>query len=475
MSRKRSHKRKKRPQASRRRQKQPRRRVAPPPSRDERVLRDRILKFTYQTRFGDDFKRAIRLYFGEEALQDNVLTLDEGDMPGFQEWYINDYVTSEGERIINLFTREEGPRLPTAQRQIIADWLRTNRYRLFEVQEVEPGVGETVQDLLNGEVLEINDISSSYALVKWQVVLARPLLTEGRLSFAGAVIPRPPMEKPALLNFARELWEEYQAQHPQASLDDFYRDHSLDLYHHLIEIATAPPPPVYTPEGHPLTPSTARYAVTDPRAVEERLDQAEEFVCAGPADEDETALAYVWLLRGRSHVPETPIERGLMLRGEWTAGPGKPSYRSLGDVRLWSNQLELGCLSRERLAAGKTLLRRTLGRLVRHQGDEFRDMDTASLASAQPPPPDHEEEIPAEIAETIVREMMAAKYAEWLDNPVPALDGKSPRQASRDPEAQEQLEELLKTVEYMEERKRRDGEPHIDVADIRRELGLPSR
>jgi hypothetical protein len=70
---------------------------------------------------------------------------------------------------------------------------------------------------------------------------------------------------------------------------------------------------------------------------------------------------------------------------------------------------------------------------------------------------------------------MVAQYAEWLDNPVPALDGKSPRQASRDPEAQEQLEELLKAVEYMEERKRREGEPYIDVADVRRELGLPPR
>ena len=477
MSRQRPRKHKRRTPASQRRQKKPRRRTAPPRSRNERVLRERILKFTYQTRFGDDFKRAIRLYFGEDALQDNVLTLDEEDMPGFQEWYINDYVTFEGERVIDLFAREVGPRLPTAQRQILDDWRRINRYRLFEVQKVEPGIGETVQDLLSGEVLEVNDISASYALVKWQVILARPLLTEGRLDFTGAMIPRPPTEKPAILGFARELWEEYQAQHPQVSLDDFYRDHSLDLYHHLMEIATAPPPPFYTPEGHLLTFSTARYAVQEPRTVAERLGQAEEFAYVGPAAEDETALAYVWLLRGDSHVPEAPIEgRGMVMQAEWTAGPGGsggPNYRSLGDVRLWSNHLELSCISRKRLAAGKMLLRRVLGRLIQHQGDEFRDLDTASLASAEPSPSDYEEGIPAEIAETIIRERMVAQYAEWLDNPVPALDGKSPRQASRDPGMQEQLKELLKIVEYMEEQKRRKGEPYIDAADIRRELGAP--
>ncbi|MFQ6101195.1 MAG: hypothetical protein ACE5OS_08165 [Anaerolineae bacterium] len=76
-----------------------------------------------------------------------------------------------------------------------------------------------------------------------------------------------------------------------------------------------------------MTPSTARYAVTDPRTVEERLDQAEEFIYARPADEDETALAYNWLLRGRSHVPESPMgERGKIPKTTVTAGPGEPVY-----------------------------------------------------------------------------------------------------------------------------------------------------
>ncbi|MFQ6101196.1 MAG: antitoxin Xre/MbcA/ParS toxin-binding domain-containing protein [Anaerolineae bacterium] len=68
--------------------------------------------------------------------------------------------------------------------------------------------------------------------------------------------------------------------------------------------------------------------------------------------------------------------------------------------------------------------------------------------------------------------MMTAQYAEWLDTPVPALDGRSPRQAAGDPAMREQLEELLKAIEYMEER-RRAGEPYIDITDLRRKLGLP--
>jgi hypothetical protein len=449
--------------------------VAPPPSRDERALRERIQKFTFQDRFKDDFEQAIHLYFGEEALQDNVLTVDEQALPGFQEWFFFDYITSEKERIIDLFAGEVGPRLPVAQQQMLDDWRRVNRYRLFEVQRVEPGIGETLQDLLSGEVFELNDISASYGLMRWQIILARPIVTEGRWHFTGSTAPLPPSVKLDILDLARELWEKYQAQHPRASLDDFYRDHGLDLYQRVQEIISTPPT-VCTPEGHPVISSTARYAVTDPDAVRERLDAAEEFVFVGPADEDRRALAYVWLLTGRSHVPEVPVERGLMLQTKWVAeDPEKESYRSLGDVRLWRNRLELLCLSQERLEAGKALLQKALGRrLIRHLGDEFKDIVQETFeepASSQR----HRRRALSREERAIARQMAIEQRKEWVDASIPALGGKSPRQAASDPDMQEQLEELLKVIEYNEEQKHRAGEPYMDVADLRRELGLPPR
>jgi hypothetical protein len=60
----------------------------------------------------------------------------------------------------------------------------------------------------------------------------------------------------------------------------------------------------------------------------------------------------------------------------------------------------------------------------------------------------------------------------WLDEPIPTLDGKSPRQAAGDPTMHGQLEELFKSIEYTEERRRQAGEPYIDIADIRHDLGL---
>jgi hypothetical protein len=209
--------------------------------------------------------------------------------------------------------------------------------------------------------------------------------------------------------------------------------------------------------------------VTDPPAVEGRLDRAEEFVYVGPAGEDETALAYVWLLTGRSRVPEVAVTKGMMLRTEWRSESGESSYRSLGDIRLWAGRLELICFSKERLEAGKKLLRKTMGRLLIHLGDEYQDLEDA-VASAESSPL---RDIPSEMDPAITRQIQKQLRDDWLNAPLAALGDRSPREAARDPAMREQLDEMFKALEYIEEQKRQAGEPYLGVADMRRELGLP--
>jgi hypothetical protein len=122
------------------------------------------------------------------------------------------------------------------------------------------------------------------------------------------------------------------------------------------------------------------------------------------------------------------------------------------------------------MEAGKALLRKILGRRIRHQGDEYQDLVKEAFASAEPARSADDEPISAE-AEALAHKMMLDQYVEWPDRPLPALDGKCPR----DPALRETLEEVLKSIEYTEERRRRAGEPFFNVANLRRELGLPPR
>jgi hypothetical protein len=469
----------------------PVRRIPPPPSHAEKALRKRISEFGLSERFKDDFEQAFEQYMGPGAIQkrgdQKILVLEEEtELSGFQEWFYFDYVLQSGDRIIDLFAREVGPQLSAAQRKILKDWLATNRLRLLETQSVEPGVGETMQDLLSGEILRLNDISFSYHGSRWSIFLARPLLTEGRWHFTGSGTILTPLEKPRILKAATELLAAYQEKHPQAELLDFYRDHSLDLRRAEKEILEerGRPKALVTAEGHPAILATAEFTLTgDPLEVESALDEAEEFVFVGEQEKGEFAdcLHYLWLLRGRSSVPEAPEDQspsdGLILSSSWTAGPGETDFRTLGDLYLCWEDLTLSCMSHERLEAGKELLNQILSNKIKHWQDHFKDLREAWDQLDREDEEDalgeenwEEEEGDAE-AEMIGEEMIERLSRRWLDTP--DQSGITPRQAAQTPEGQEELRERMKVMEFLEDKALKSGKrPPMRLDIIREELGL---
>jgi hypothetical protein len=72
------------------------------------------------------------------------------------------------------------------------------------------------------------------------------------------------------------------------------------------------------------------------------------------------------------------------------------------------------------------------------------------------------------------REMLERTTLEWLDSPAPALNNLSPRQVVNTPEGRAEVLEMLKVAEYLDDNRRATGQPPVmDIARIRRELGLP--
>jgi len=244
------------------------------------------------------------------------------------------------------------------------------------------------------------------------------------------------------------------------------------------EEASKPPIPL-SAEGHSLVLARARYLLrVERQPVEGALDASEEFVYAGPSEEHRGALHYNWIQRGRSFVPPAGQKtkgRAIMLRTEWTEGPGQPSFLNLGDLTVSSKWIELECLSRQRLAAGKALLEEVLAGLIEPAGDRFEDWEASRETSVAKPPRVRKEPSRAmkEEMETLDREMLHRFTANWLDGP--SMDGKlSPRQAVRSPEGRKKVMEALKQIEYINDQCALDGKgPTMDADYIRRELGLP--
>jgi hypothetical protein len=438
----------------------------------EQGLRSAIQKFAFQSRFNDDFHVALPQFFGEEATRNSTLVADEEDIPAFQEWYFFDYLTEAGEPIVAIFAREDGSKLPARERELLDLWRHWNRYRLLEVQEVMPGIGIKVTDLLSGENLEVHDRSASRNLTRWTIFLSRPLYTD-RLHFTGAGVVLPPTKKGSIMAYAQKLWADFRAQYPEATLDQFYQRRGLDLYHFMKHKGEERP--IYvTPEMHPLEICTARYRVRDGKVVARLLKDAEEFNYAGPSSDKPNSMHFNWLLRGRSYIPEAPRPDGETFTYEtyWFAEPNTPRYLSLGDVNLWPDRLELSCLSQVRLAAGKALLQELLAPLIRHHRDRVEPIDDFIAKQAQRPTRPERNSVPPEIAAASQEEMMREQRHRLLDEPHEKLGGKTAREAVHDPAYRDDVIELLKIAEFIEDSKRKAGEAWLNVDEMRRELGV---
>src|SRR5207244_3440535 len=76
-------------------------------------------------------------------------------------------------------------------------------------------------------------------------------------------------------------------------------------------------------------------------------------------------------------------------------------------------------------------------------------------------------------AAALVKDFYERYYREWIDTPVPALNGRTPRQAAADGRSRPRLVELLKLMENSAARAQlREGDAY-DVSQLWSTLGLP--
>ncbi|OAT79401.1 antitoxin Xre/MbcA/ParS toxin-binding domain-containing protein [Desulfotomaculum copahuensis] len=82
------------------------------------------------------------------------------------------------------------------------------------------------------------------------------------------------------------------------------------------------------------------------------------------------------------------------------------------------------------------------------------------------------DKLSAQIAQRITDAFLDEYYDKWIDRPLPALGGRTPRQACGTAEGGARVEELLRELERVEAIREKKGEPHYDVQKVRRKLGL---
>ena len=312
---------------------------------------------------------------------------------GMADPLVMDVVLFEGGAFAE-FLAVRGSLLPDDERLLAEQWLLADR-SVFEVERVNPGEIMTVRDVRNGDTHEVRERTASRQLKAGQLICARVVPAGDSMQFFGGVEPIALHERDALIDL-------------------------LDSEPDPVELMTAlsrrfAPATLTNTEGEPLVICETTVRLSDPDEIEASLDET-----YGRVDGEEPPRWHELVdTRGMPHIRAVLVREGDTLRVE-------------------TNSAE----RMDRVVTTLIRLDPTM-RVLDDARRPIRDAREAAELEAQLPAGESAPDPNAPEVAAILDEFVREYEANWLDAPIPALDGHTPRQAADDPTRRGDLIRLL--------------------------------
>lgn len=401
------------------------------------------------------------------------------------EDFLSRHLRPDGSNIIDDYLKRRGWRESVPGRRYLQQ-LRDSVLSLYEIVEVSPGHHCDVRDLARGgKVVRVYERMGTQNMVKWDRIAARVLDTHGRHTFSGGLLPFPQEAAQSLLKvltesrkafdkeLARMAGKEAAAKRASKNLDElFLRDAapaftSLWLMHTL-ERLRAPLPAMVNRDGEALVFTETRFPFLTEQLEEivRRLDAAADWEKDNPDEQ-----TWIWFPDPEPDADSNDPQHGLAIE---TFQDGQRPIS--GTLELTPGVLKLTSNSIERAERGKPALEALLHGLI---GPALSKLQTPEqlLAERDALNPDDDDQvtdtIDPEIAAEVIHNMLDQHYHQCLDEPIPVLDNKTPRQCARSKKGREQVVEWLKHLENNEQRRAsRQGQTPYDSGWMWDELKL---
>jgi hypothetical protein len=346
-----------------------------------------------------------------------------------------------GRRVVDWFVESRGWSLSLGE----IEWLEAQRrswLSVWEVLDVDRGRGFHLRDLLSLEERFIHEVKGSQNAHPRLGMLCR-VVDAGQISVIAGVHPQPlpPRETADVVGRFRHTIKkkgvvpiDLLRQSDIASL----LAHSWDAVVQKIQGRSMPE--LRNTDDDELLLSTERY----------------DFDPARKADV-EAALTRI----ANIERDEEPGRFRLMRPGKRRRDPATV----LGAIVVTEGELRIEANSVRRADSLCVLIENAFGELLTTGLRSYTDpraMIGQGEVTARAPTTEAESEV--------IRRVKRAHYEQWQKDRIPALDGKTPRQAARSKQGREQLETLLKEMEYHESRL--PEAERFDVSILRAQLGL---
>lgn len=409
-----------------------------------------------ESKLGPEDEEAYESFYARWQDRFDEIEQMEGHWMGLSEsyydmWFFVDYTLPAGGRVADLFLARNSQLSPGERRYI--DALRQTAVRLYEVEVLTPGISVTLRDVLTGTRTTVSERLGSRSLSTHDLVAARinNRSPSGMPEIEPELLHLPELiREPVVSELLADL-ERYRRMRPDSPETEFFKEMAPFFHDAWMSCVLDPPVPhLKNMDGEDLLITRVRFDVTAPDDLARALDRGKEL------EREEGETVWCWV------------------------GPGTEGQEIvLGKVVLQGEQLDLECMSAERGERGRALIEKLAAGLVHHRATmhenlamEVRDRLRAGRGRERSCAAETSEDLPREVQEALVLDQMVRYYRDWLDKPVRALEGRTPREAAADVALRSKLIDLIRGLEGQYQRALQAGTPAYDPSWMWTELQL---
>jgi hypothetical protein len=343
-----------------------------------------------------------------------------------------------GRRIVDWYLEEQGWALTRGEREWL-EWQRRSWLSIWEVTEVHQGRGLEMRDVLTGETRSVHEVSASKSAQPHVMMLTRVVDTDSVSLICGMhTRPLRPLQAGPVVDRVRRLLRRKGPVTPDRLREPRILWGMLEAWSDGVAAGMAPPQLVNT-DGEEVLLTEDRWTF-DPSKREEVLRRIATIEDIEPEEDGVFTI----------------LRDGNRIHAEW-------DNTIIAHVELSESRLLAKTNSVARADAVREQIERACGSLVSARVRSHTDPASAQLEPRAPRIPTPEEQ-------AIVLEVKERHYAQWLNDTIPALGGKTPREAARTKSGREQLTMILDEIEITESHVPEGARFH--VTKLRHVLGL---
>ena len=393
-------------------------------------------------------------------------------------------LSPDDRNVIDDYLKRRGWRESVPGRRYLQQ-LRNSVLSLYEIVEVSPGHYCDLRDLLRkGKTRRVYEHMGTQSLVKWDHIAARVLSNKGQYFFSGGILPYPQEAAQSLFKVMAKSRKQFDKEFSQIGckevadralsekhLDDQFLQGAVPAFTsiwlmHILEKLRAPLPEIVNRDSEALLFTETRFPFLAEQfdEISKRLDDSPEWERDIPEEP-----SWIWLQEIK---PSRDKQHGIAL--EIFQGGHRPIS---GTLELSPTSLKLITNSMERAQRGQDVLETLLHGLI---GPALSKLQTPEQLMAEKETGQHDDsdEIPSDtidpdIANEVIDNFLDQHYRQSLDEPIPMLGDKSPRQCVRSKKGKKMVVEWLKHLENSElHRASRQGQKPYDSRWMWQELKL---